>query len=159
MEHEMTDDDEFIERIKATQHRGDLVALGREHDKITGHDGRCRQYSQFVNGHRVSSCAILAAISERQRYFTLRQAEAIRTMSAVELLEYMVHGDGWAVVYYGDEFEYPAIVERLAQLKAASPQEMVPWPSDQPERYNACTDPCDMWTGPCACGAWHKDGR
>ncbi len=21
--------------------------------------------------------------------------------------------------------------------------------------YNACTDPCDMLQGPCACGAWH----
>jgi hypothetical protein len=23
-------------------------------------------------------------------------------------------------------------------------------------RYNACTEPCDMFVGPCACGAWHK---
>jgi len=22
-------------------------------------------------------------------------------------------------------------------------------------RYNACTDPCDMYNGPRACGAWH----
>lgn len=21
--------------------------------------------------------------------------------------------------------------------------------------YNACTEPCDMLQGPCACGAWH----
>lgn len=21
--------------------------------------------------------------------------------------------------------------------------------------FNACTDPCDMLAGPCACGAWH----
>src|SRR3972149_1206950 len=21
--------------------------------------------------------------------------------------------------------------------------------------FNACTDPCDMYIGPCACGAWH----
>lgn len=21
--------------------------------------------------------------------------------------------------------------------------------------HNACTDPCDMLQGPCACGAWH----
>lgn len=21
--------------------------------------------------------------------------------------------------------------------------------------YNACTEPCDMYEGPCACGAWH----
>jgi len=23
-------------------------------------------------------------------------------------------------------------------------------------RYNGCTDPCDVYDGPCACGAWHK---
>ena len=22
--------------------------------------------------------------------------------------------------------------------------------------YNACTEPCDMLEGPCACGAWHQ---
>ena len=22
--------------------------------------------------------------------------------------------------------------------------------------YNACSDPCDMLQGPCACGAWHQ---
>jgi len=21
--------------------------------------------------------------------------------------------------------------------------------------YNACSEPCDMLQGPCACGAWH----
>ena len=31
------------------------------------------------------------------------------------------------------------------------------WPKGF-EQFNACTDPCDMWDGPCACGAWHKDG-
>lgn len=35
----------------------------------------------------------------------------------------------------------------------------VPWPDFAPKQHNACTDPCDMWTGPCACGAWHRDGR
>jgi len=23
------------------------------------------------------------------------------------------------------------------------------------EFYNGCVDPCDMLSGPCACGAWH----
>ena len=32
---------------------------------------------------------------------------------------------------------------------------------DMPKKYygrfhNACTDPCDMLQGPCACGAWHS---
>jgi hypothetical protein len=25
--------------------------------------------------------------------------------------------------------------------------------------YNACTEPCDMLQGPCACGAWHRQGE
>jgi len=25
--------------------------------------------------------------------------------------------------------------------------------------YNACTDPCDMLEGPCACGAWHHQNE
>ena len=24
------------------------------------------------------------------------------------------------------------------------------------KHFNACTDPCDMIDGPCACGAWHN---
>jgi hypothetical protein len=35
----------------------------------------------------------------------------------------------------------------------------VPWPADQPPRFNACDVACDMWTGPCACGAWHQNGK
>ncbi len=30
-------------------------------------------------------------------------------------------------------------------------------PDHWPKRYNACTDPCDMLDGPCACGAWHSE--
>jgi hypothetical protein len=40
----------------------------------------------------------------------------------------------------------------------AAEAKLVPWPDDQPPKYNACKDPCDMWTGPCCCGAWHKAG-
>ena len=36
---------------------------------------------------------------------------------------------------------------------------MVAWPIWAKVQYNACTEPCDMWTGPCACGACHKDGK
>ncbi len=32
------------------------------------------------------------------------------------------------------------------------------WPQHIFKQYNACTDPCDMWTGPCACGAAHNEG-
>lgn len=37
--------------------------------------------------------------------------------------------------------------------------EIVPWPDNAPYQFNACTDPCDAFCGPCCCGAWHKDGR
>lgn len=29
-------------------------------------------------------------------------------------------------------------------------------PPHWPKRHNACTDPCDVISGPCACGAWHN---
>lgn len=34
--------------------------------------------------------------------------------------------------------------------------QFIPWPAYAPVQHNACTDACDMWEGPCACGAWHK---
>jgi hypothetical protein len=34
----------------------------------------------------------------------------------------------------------------------------VPWPKDKPHQHNANREACDMWTGPCCCGAWHRDG-
>ncbi len=35
------------------------------------------------------------------------------------------------------------------------PPKIINVPQHWPPRYNACTDPCDMINGPCACGAWH----
>jgi chromosome segregation ATPase len=32
----------------------------------------------------------------------------------------------------------------------------VPWPAGQPPRYNGSGEPCDMWIGPCCCGATHS---
>lgn len=29
------------------------------------------------------------------------------------------------------------------------------YPDHWPKRYNACTEPCDMLEGICACGSWH----
>ena len=35
---------------------------------------------------------------------------------------------------------------------------LVPWPDEWSDRhYNACTEPCDILVGPCACGAWHDE--
>jgi len=33
------------------------------------------------------------------------------------------------------------------------------WPANEPPRYNGKAEPCDMWSGPCSCGAWHREGR
>lgn len=62
----------------------------------------------------------------------------------------------------GRNYEPPdleSLLKPRAALHCDPPVGFVPWPDDKPARYNACTDPCDMWDGPCACGAWHKDGR
>lgn len=37
-------------------------------------------------------------------------------------------------------------------------REIVAYPADKPPRYNGCSQPCDVWSGPCCCGAWH-DGK
>jgi hypothetical protein len=39
--------------------------------------------------------------------------------------------------------------------KKEKPSSFAPYPADRPPRYNACNEPCDMWIGPCCCGAWH----
>ena len=33
------------------------------------------------------------------------------------------------------------------------------WPQHVFKQWNGCSEPCDMWTGPCACGAYHLEGR
>lgn len=58
-----------------------------------------------------------------------------------------------------DESDEELARRRKEEEEAEPAGAFVAWPADQPERFNACTDPCDMWTGPCACGAWHKEGR
>lgn len=39
------------------------------------------------------------------------------------------------------------------------PEQFVAWPADRQAKFNSCAKACDMWTGPCCCGAWHKDGE
>lgn len=52
--------------------------------------------------------------------------------------------------------ELRAIRDRLGPRDASR---FEPWPEWAPRQHNACTDECDMFNGPCACGAWHSDGR
>lgn len=42
--------------------------------------------------------------------------------------------------------------------KKEEKKSFAPYPKDRPPRYNASSEPCDMWIGPCCCGAWH-DGE
>lgn len=41
----------------------------------------------------------------------------------------------------------------------ASKLGFIAWPANAPRQWNACTDPCDMWHGPCCCGATHIKGE
>lgn len=52
-----------------------------------------------------------------------------------------------------------AVQASEAKAKEANASGFVAWPSDQPKQYNGSGEPCDMWEGPCLCGAWHRDGR
>ncbi len=45
-----------------------------------------------------------------------------------------------------------------AKYIVEEPGKYTPWPRHFEQR-NASVDPCDMWYGHCACGAFHKDGE
>lgn len=32
----------------------------------------------------------------------------------------------------------------------------IPYPKNAPENFNGSATPCDVFDGPCSCGAWHK---
>lgn len=55
------------------------------------------------------------------------------------------------------EVTYEAVDDSSSSKDASSGFQ--DWPENQPLQYNGSGTPCDMWTGPCACGAWHRDGR
>jgi len=38
------------------------------------------------------------------------------------------------------------------------PRAVIGWPLDAPAMFNANNEPCDMWNGPCCCGAVHEEG-
>lgn len=53
-----------------------------------------------------------------------------------------------------------ATVNHLRALsKVQAPSPFIAWPDVQPRQYNGSGTPCDMWTGPCQCGAWHNEGK
>ena len=45
------------------------------------------------------------------------------------------------------------------RVQAARGLAMEPWPANEPPQYNGRGEPCDMWRGPCSCGAWHDSRR
>ncbi len=47
----------------------------------------------------------------------------------------------------------------IGAAKEPAEYALKPWPADEPVQYNASGEPCDMWNGPCSCGAWHKNGK
>lgn len=47
-----------------------------------------------------------------------------------------------------------AKLDRIAHARARG---FVGWPADQPPQYNGSGTPCDMWIGPCSCGATHLE--
>lgn len=54
------------------------------------------------------------------------------------------------------ETQRKAIADRLGPPTKG---ELRGWPDWAPKQWNACTDECDMFDGPCACGAWHHEGK
>lgn len=60
-----------------------------------------------------------------------------------------------AIVSHPANDKYRDNYEATFGKKKEGPGSLVPYPADRLSRYNACSEPCDMWIGPCVCGAWH----
>lgn len=58
-------------------------------------------------------------------------------------------GPEWLIAKALVDEQHPGAVEA---------DKIVPWPEGAPKKYNANRDACDVWNGPCLCGAWHFDG-
>jgi hypothetical protein len=50
-------------------------------------------------------------------------------------------------------------IRRPRTLSEVSGRAFIAWPKAKPLKYNGSGEPCDMWTGPCCCGAWHEEGK
>ncbi len=57
------------------------------------------------------------------------------------------------------QLEQAAGTPRTREELAATVNQWKGWPEDQPLRYNGSGTPCDMWTGPCCCKAFHRNGK
>lgn len=56
-------------------------------------------------------------------------------------------------------FGWSSALERRRRLHGElKKMGFAPWGSRAP-RYNGRSEPCDMWTGPCSCGATHIEGE
>ncbi len=82
---------------------------------------------------------------------------------AIAMLCEVVKDAGGVMRLYGQPTEaeglraaaQTSVANRIADVVTSG---LVAWPSDKSRRYNGSGEPCDMWTGPCCCGATHKDG-
>ena len=50
---------------------------------------------------------------------------------------------------------YALLMDRAAKESEVERFGFVPMPADKPPIYNGSGTPCDMWIGPCCCGATH----
>lgn len=52
------------------------------------------------------------------------------------------------------------VAKRMADLEIGNGRrDIAGWPEGAPRQYNGGNVPCDMWSGTCACGAWHEEGK
>lgn len=57
--------------------------------------------------------------------------------------------------------QYAAVAELVAKdhpTTVFSSGVCIGWPEDAPAMFNGSREPCDAWSGPCSCGAWHVAG-
>lgn len=115
--------------------------------------------SLFLTG----SAFLYLWLRDRNRWLKLRYASK-RLDAHIERLEEQHDLAQYAVAAAdrgGTEGTALALEKLRETFKEEAPaytgQGAVVWPKDKPKQYNGGTL-CDMWTGPCSCGAWHREG-
>lgn len=104
-------------------------------------------------------------LRDRNRWLNLRYAMS-RHDAHIERLEWQ-HDLAQDAVAAADRGDMEKLSDALYKLRTTFREEApaysgtsaVVWPVDEPKRFNGRNQPCDMWTGPCSCGAWHREGK